>query len=220
MTVRVVLADDQELIRSGLRMMLDAHPEITVVAEAGNGVEAVAAVDQHRVDVVLMDVQMPVLDGLAATRRLLAAPREPPTKVVMLTTFEYDEYVYEALRAGASGYLLKSVRPEELAPAITTVHRGGALIDPTVTRRLVERFALQARLDQPDPRLSDLTPRERDVLISLAAGRSNEEIAADLYLSTATVKTHVRHLLAKLGLRDRTQAVVLAYESGLIRPGN
>lgn len=220
MTVRVLLVDDQALVRSGLRMMLDPEDDIEVAAEAGDGREAVAAVDRHRIDVVLMDVQMPRLDGLAATRRLLATKRAPPLRVIMLTTFALDEYVFEALKAGASGYLLKNTRPEELAPAIRTVAAGDALLAPSVTRRLIEEFAGRPTPSRDGPEeLRELTPREREVLALIARGRSNDEIAAELVLSKTTIKTHVAHLLAKLGVRDRTQAVVLAYETGLVRPG-
>jgi DNA-binding NarL/FixJ family response regulator len=219
-TVRVLLVDDQALVRSGLRMMLDPEDDIEVAAEAGDGREAVAAVDRHRIDVVLMDVQMPRLDGLAATRRLLATKRALPLRVIMLTTFALDEYVFEALKAGASGYLLKNTRPEELAPAIRTVAAGDALLAPSVTRRLIEEFAGRPTPSRDGPEeLRELTPREREVLALIARGRSNDEIAAELVLSKTTIKTHVAHLLAKLGVRDRTQAVVLAYETGLVRPG-
>jgi DNA-binding NarL/FixJ family response regulator len=220
-SIRVLLVDDQDLVRSGLRMMLDAEPDIEVVAEAGDGNQAVEAAARHRVDVVLMDVQMPKGDGLSATRRLLteragsAVPR-----VIMLTTFDVDEYVYAALRAGASGYLLKTMRPEDLAAAIRTVAAGDALLAPSVTRRLIATFARHPRptLDGPLG-LGQLTPREREVLLAVARGLSNGEIARELLLGETTVKTHVAHVLAKLGLRDRIQAVVLAYESGLIQPG-
>ena len=216
-----MLVDDQALVRSGLQMILDAEEDIEIVAEAGDGAEAIAQADRFRLDVVLMDVQMPRVDGLAATRRLLAGRRDPPLRVLMLTTFDLDRYVFEALKAGASGYLLKSTPPELLAPAIRTVAAGEALLAPSVTRRLIEEFA---RRPTPPPggpeELRELTSREREVLTLIAHGRSNAEIAAELVLSQATIKTHVANVLAKLGLRDRTQAVVLAYESGLIRPGS
>jgi DNA-binding NarL/FixJ family response regulator len=217
--IRVVLADDQAMLREGLRMILDAQPDITVVGEAGTGQEALRAVAAHRPDVVLMDIRMPVLDGLAATRRLLAAP-DPP-RVLVLTTFGQDEYLYAALRAGASGFLLKDSPRQHLLHAVRTVAEGAALLDPALTRRLVEEW-----VQRPPPRLgipaalARLTPRELDVFTELARGRSNAEIAAALVVSETTVKTHIAHLLAKLGLRDRVQAVVLGYECGLIRPGN
>lgn len=221
MSIRVLLVDDQDLVRSGLRMMLDAEPDIDVVAEAGDGNQALEAVARHRLDVVLMDVEMPGVDGLTATRRLLAErPGSPGPRVIMLTTFDVDEYVYAALRAGASGYLLKTMRPEDLAAAIRVVAAGDALLAPSVTRRLIASFARQPRpvLDSPLG-LSQLTSREREVLLAVARGMSNGEIARELLLGETTIKSHVAHMLAKLGLRDRTQAVVLAYESGLIEPG-
>jgi DNA-binding NarL/FixJ family response regulator len=220
-SIRVLLVDDQDLVRSGLRMMLDAESDIEVVAEAGDGNQALEAVARYRIDVVLMDVQMPKADGLTAARRLLTERGGSPLpRVIMLTTFDIDEYVYAALRAGASGYLLKTMRPEELAAAIRTVAAGDALLAPSVTRRLIAALASQPRpaLDSPLG-LSQLTAREREVLLAVARGLSNVEIGHELLLGETTVKTHVAHVLAKLGLRDRTQAVVLAYESGLIRPG-
>lgn len=221
MSVRVMLVDDEALVRSGLRMMLEPEQDLEVVAEAGDGAEAITAADRHRVDVVLMDVQMPRLDGLEASHRLLGRRREPPLRVIMLTTFDLDQYVFEALKAGASGYLLKSTPPEQLAPAIRTVAAGEALLAPSITRRLIEQFTSRPTSPPGGPEeLRELTPREREVLVLIARGRSNAEIAAELVLSQTTIKTHVAHLLAKLGLRDRTQAVVLAYESGLVRPGS
>ncbi|MBY8874914.1 response regulator transcription factor [Micromonospora sp. PLK6-60] len=217
MTVRVVIADDQDLIRAGLRMIIDARPDLTVVGEAADGAEAVAVVRRTRPDVVLMDVRMPRMDGIAATRELVAAGQ--PARVVVLTTFDLDEFVYAALRAGASAFLLKDTRPGDLAEAIRVVARGDALLAPTVTRRLLDRFA--DRLPGPAAparRLAALTPREVEVLTLTARALSNAEIAARLHLSTATVKTHVSAILTKLGLRDRIQAVVLAYEVGLVRP--
>lgn len=216
-----MLVDDQELVRSGLRMMLETEEDVEVIAEASDGQEAIAAADRHRIDVVLMDVQMPRLDGLKATRRLLADRRDPSLRVIVLTTFDRDEYVFEALKAGASGYLLKSTPAEQLAPAIRTVAAGDALLAPSITRRLIEEFAHRPTpTSEGPPELRELTARERQVLTLIARGRSNAEIAAELVLSQTTIKTHVAHLLAKLGLRDRTQAVVLAYESGLVRPGS
>jgi DNA-binding NarL/FixJ family response regulator len=217
--IRVVLADDQAMLREGLRMILDAQPDITVVGEAGTGQEALRAVAEHRPDVVLMDIRMPVLDGLAATRRLLAAP-DPP-RVLVLTTFGQDEYLYAAIRAGASGFLLKDSPRQHLLHAVRTVAEGAALLDPALTRRLVEDWVRRPPpLHGVPAALARLTPRELDVFTELARGRSNAEIAAALVVSETTVKSHIAHLLAKLGLRDRVQAVVLGYECGLIRPGS
>ncbi|MFG3689259.1 response regulator [Micromonospora sp. NPDC047740] len=216
MSVRVVIADDQDLIRAGLTMIIDARPDLTVVGEAADGVEAVAVVNRTRPDVVLMDVRMPRQDGIAATRELVAAGN--PARVVMLTTFDLDEHVYAALRAGASAFLLKDTRPADLAEAVRVVAHGEALA-PTVTRRLLDRFA--DRLPGPaatPARLAALTAREVEVLTLTARALSNAEIAERLFLSTATVKTHVSAILTKLGLRDRIQAVVFAYDVGLVRP--
>jgi DNA-binding NarL/FixJ family response regulator len=214
-SIKVVIADDQAMIRHGFRMIVNGEPDMEVVAEAPDGEHAVAAARRFAPDVVLMDIRMPRLDGLAATRELLAAT-EPP-RVLILTTFDLDEYVYEALRAGASGFLLKNAPPEDLVEAIRVVARGDALLDPAVTRRVIEAFAGEARVDAAP--LEELTPREREVLGMVARGLTNAEIAAELFLGTGTVKTHVAAILAKLGLRDRTQAAILAYESGLVRPG-
>jgi DNA-binding NarL/FixJ family response regulator len=220
-SIRVLLADDQALVRGGFRAILDAEPDIEVVAEASDGAEVLELAARHRVDVVLMDIRMPRLDGIEATRRLLAEPRSPPTRVLVLTTFDLDDYVYEALRAGASGFLLKEVLPEQLAPAVRAVAAGDALLAPSVTRRLIERFA---HGPVPGPQsvtlLEELTPRELEVLRLLARGMSNAEIAQQLIVGEATVKTHVAHVLAKLNLRDRIHAVVFAYESGLVQPGS
>jgi DNA-binding NarL/FixJ family response regulator len=219
MTITVVVVDDQALVRRGFAMVLDRHDDIEVVAEAGDGREAIDVTRAHRPDVVLMDIRMPELDGLAATAALLSEA-DWPVKVIILTTFDPDEYVYRALEAGASGFLLKDIPPEELAPAIRTVADGGALLDPTVTRRLIGRFARTLGHDTAAARrLETLTDRERDVLIELAAGATNAEIAESLVIGAATVKSHVSHVLMKLGLRDRAQAVVFAYESGLVSPG-
>jgi DNA-binding NarL/FixJ family response regulator len=217
---RVVIADDQMLVRSGFRMILGAAG-ISVVAEAADGSEAVAAVLKHRPDVVLMDIRMPEMDGLEATRHILAARGSADCRIIILTTFDLDQYVYAALTAGASGFLLKDVSPEQLVTAVRTVRSGDALLAPSITRRLVERFAPQAAAQPMAHRdLAELTPRELEVLRLLARGMSNAELAAELTVSEATVKTHVARILAKLQLRDRVQAVVLAYETGLAGPGS
>ena len=220
MSIRVLLADDEELVRTGLRMILDAEKDIEIAGEARDGAETVELCDRHRVDVVLMDIRMPRLDGVKATRRLLAEARHPPLRVIILTTYDLDEYVYGALRAGASGFLLKDAPPEQLVMAIRVAAAGEALLAPRVTRRLIEKFTRVAPRESEQTRLAQLSSRERHVLSLVARGLSNAEIAADLVLSEATVKTHVSNLLGKLGLRDRTQAVVLAYESGLVEPGD
>jgi DNA-binding NarL/FixJ family response regulator len=216
---RVVIADDQTLVRSGFRMILGAAG-IPVVAEVADGSEAVAAVLKHRPDVVLMDIRMPEMDGLEATRRILAARVGADCRIIILTTFDLDQYVYAALSAGASGFLLKDVSPEQLVTAVRTVRSGDALLAPSITRRLVERFAAQAPSGSTVHRdLAELTPRELEVLRLLARGLSNAELAAELTVSEATVKTHVARILGKLQLRDRVQAVVLAYETGLAGRG-
>jgi RNA polymerase sigma factor (sigma-70 family) len=216
---RVVIADDQALVRGGFRMILSAAG-IPVVAEAADGAQAVTAVLKHRPDVALMDIRMPEMDGLEATRRILAAPAAAGCKILILTTFDLDQYVYAALTAGASGFLLKDVSPEQLVAAVLMVRSGDALLAPSITRRLIERFA-PPPADRAATRanLSELTPREQEVLQLLARGLSNAELADELTLSEATVKTHVARILAKLQLRDRVQAVVLAYETGLVGPG-
>ena len=217
---RVVIADDHLLVRSGFRMILTAAG-IPVVAEAADGVQAVAAALKHRPDVVLMDIRMPEMDGLEATRRILAAPATHGCQIIVLTTFDLDQYVYAALTAGASGFLLKDVSPEQLVAAVRLVRSGDALLAPSITRRLVERFAPHAASRSAvHSDLSELTPRELEVLRRLARGLSNAELAAQLTLSEATIKTHVGRILAKLQLRDRVQAVVLAYETGLVGPGH
>jgi DNA-binding NarL/FixJ family response regulator len=221
MAIRVLLADDEAMVRAGFAMILGAADEIDVVGEAEDGVRALALAADLRPDVVVMDIQMPRLDGVGATRRVLALDGErPPPRVLVVTTFDIDEYVYEALRAGASGFLLKNSPPEELVRAIRVVAAGEALLSPSVTRRLVEQFARSA---PPAPAtaadLGELTQREMEVLILIARGLSNAEIAERLVVSPGTVKTHVARILMKLGLRDRVQAVVLAYESGLVEPG-
>ena len=220
-TVRVVVADDQALVRTGFRMILTADG-IDVVGEAATGAEAIDAVRRTRPDVVLMDIRMPVLDGLEATRRILAAGADGADgpRILMLTTFDVDEYVYAALAAGASGFLLKDVAPEQLTAAVRLVRSGDALLAPSITRRLVERFARGGQETSAVHRdLASLTPREREVLQQLARGLSNAELAAAFQLSEATVKTHVARILGKLQLRDRVQAVVVAYETGLVAPG-
>ena len=216
MTIRVLLADDQELVRTGFRMILDSRPGIEVVGEAANGSEAVALVEELTPDVVLMDVRMPVLDGLEATRRVVAAGG--PTRVIVLTTYDVDDAVYAALRAGASGFLLKDARPADLVEAVRVVARGDALLAPSVTRRLLDRFIVAGPAPSSSTQLAGLTPREIDILRLVAQALSNTEIAERLVLSEATVKTHVSAVLRKLHLRDRVQAVVLAYDTGLVRP--
>ena len=216
MTVRVVLADDQALVRGGFRMILQARPDLDVVGEAADGAEAVWLVDRVAPDVVLMDVRMPVMDGLEATRRIVAAGG--PTRVIVLTTYDLDDAVHAALRAGASGFLLKDVRPAELVEAVRVVVRGDAVLAPTVTRRLLDRFAAALPPPTSGVDLGVLTPREVEILRLVAMALSNGEIAERLVLSEATVKTHVSAVLRKLGLRDRVQAVVLAYDTGLARP--
>ncbi len=212
--IRVLLADDQALVRGGFRLILDAEPDIEVVAEAADGDQAVTGALESLPDLVLMDIRMPVLDGIEATRRLV--PQLGATRVVMLTTFDLDDYVVDAFRAGASGFLLKTAPPTQLVAAVRTVHAGDALLAPASTRRLIEQFA---RPSGPSPALDVLTAREHDVLRLLARGLTNAEIAEQFVVEPSTVKSHVASVLAKLGLRDRVQAVVFAYESGLARPG-
>ena len=212
--IRVLIVDDQELVRAGFRMILEAQEGISVVAEAGDGEEAIDVARSAQPDVVLMDIRMPKLDGVEATRRLR------DTRVIILTTFDHDEYVVEALRAGASGFLVKDAPPEELVRAVRVVAAGDALLSPTVTRRLLDGVMPRVHVRQPPRGWEELTERERDVLRLVAAGRSNMEIASDLHVSETTVKTHVSHVLDKLGLRDRVQAVVFAYETGLVTPGS
>ena len=218
--IRVLIADDHELMRGGLRAMLDAYEDLEVVGEAADGAEAVDRAIALRPDVVIMDIRMPRVDGIEATRRL-AAHGEGAPRVLVLTTFDLDEYVWEALRAGAGGFMLKDAPPRQLAEAVRTVAAGESLLAPAITRRLVERFVATAPTggSAQRERFAELTERELEVLGLVARGRSNAEVAGELFLSEATVKTHVTRILAKLGLRDRVQIVVLAYESGLVQPG-
>jgi DNA-binding NarL/FixJ family response regulator len=216
-TVRVVLADDQALVRRGFRLILEAEPDIEVVAEAEDGQQAIDAVRRHRPAVVLMDIQMPGLDGLEATRRILADP-DSHTRVLILTTFERDDYVFQALQLGASGFLLKTAPPEDLITAVRVVARGEALLSPSVTRRVIQEVTRHHRRVPRPPDLDRLTQRELEVLRLVAEGLTNAEIAAQLYVSEATVKTHTSNVLSKLGLRDRVQAVIFAYRHGLVDP--
>ncbi len=216
--IRVLLADDQALVRAGFRMILKAESDIEVVGEAGDGAEAVALAGDLRPDVVLMDIRMPGVDGIEATRRIVVDEESP--RVLVLTTFDLDEYVYGALQAGASGFLLKDAPEDQLVTAIRLVAGGGSLFAPSVTRRLIEEFTKRARPSESPPGLDELTAREREVHRLVARGLTNAEIAKALFVSEHTVKTHVARILQKLDLRDRTQAVVVAYESGLVRPGD
>jgi DNA-binding NarL/FixJ family response regulator len=217
MTVRVLIADDQQLVRTGFRLILETEEDIKVVAEAANGREAVQLARKLQPDVVLMDIRMPELDGIEATRELAAPDRQPPTRVLILTTFDLDEYVFDALRAGASGFLLKDVAACQLAAGVRMVAAGDALLAPTITRRLIEEFTALQPVELPAA-LNDLTPRELEIFRLVAKGLSNTEIAAQLIIGETTVKTHVARLLSKLDLRDRIQAVVLAYETGIVQP--
>jgi DNA-binding NarL/FixJ family response regulator len=219
-SIRVLVVDDQALVRGGFIMVLRVHKDIDVVAEAGTGLEAIEAARRHRPDVILMDIRMPELDGLEATSRILAEA-DWDVRVLILTTFDPDEYVYRALRAGASGFVLKDIPADQLAGAVRTVADGGALLAPTITRRLIGRFAADQRpVDSAvSRRLERLTERERNVVVAVARGSSNSEIARELFIGAATVKSHVSSILTKLGLRDRTQIVVFAYESGLVKAG-
>ena len=213
MTIRVLVADDQSMVRAGFRMLLSGEDDIEVVAEASNGIEAVEKAARFAPTVVLMDIRMPELDGLEATRRILAA--DPEARVLVLTTFDLDEYVYEALRAGASGFVLKDDPPEQLLEAVRTVASGEALLSPAITKRVIREFTRMAR-PSPPKELDDLSTREREVLRLIALGLSNAQIGQELFISETTVKTHVTHILSKLGLRDRVQVVVLAYQTGIV----
>lgn len=215
----IVIVDDQAMVRAGFAALLKAQPGFTVVGEAENGEEGVRLVAQTAPDIVLMDIRMPVLDGIAATREILAQSRDDSPRIIILTTFDADDYVFDALRAGASGFLLKDASPAELVAAVEVVARGEALLSPSVTRTLIERFATVTPSRTEPPVLPKLTEREREVLVLVARGLSNSEIAAELVLAEQTVKTHVSRVLFKLGVRDRAQAVVFAYESGLVQPG-
>ncbi|GAA3946881.1 response regulator transcription factor [Actinomadura viridis] len=217
--IKVLLADDQALVRAGFRALLDAQPDIEVVGEAGDGEEAVDQARRLRPDVILMDIRMPGLDGLEATRRIASDERLGGVRIVILTTFELDEYVFEALRGGAGGFLVKDTEPVELIHAVRAVAAGDALLSPSVTRRLIAEFATRAKAPSPSPRLNALTEREREVMTLVGEGLTNEEIAARLVVSPATAKTHVSRTMVKLGARDRAQLVVFAYESGLVKPG-
>jgi DNA-binding NarL/FixJ family response regulator len=218
--IRVLVVDDDALVRAGLSMLLAGVKEIVIVGEAADGSEVAHAVAEHEPDIVLMDIRMPVLDGIAATRQILADAHEPAPRVIVLTTFDADDYVFDALRAGASGFLLKDATPAELTAAVEIVARGEGLLSPSVTRTLIERFATIAEPRSDRPVLTHLTDREREVLVLVARGLSNTEIAAELFLAEQTVKSHVSRVLSKLGVRDRAQAVVAAYESGLVTPGS
>ena len=220
MSIRVAVVDDQALVRGGFAAMLGLQDDIEVVAEAGDGMAAIEIARTHRPDVILMDIRMPEMDGLAATEAIVDSA-DWPVKVLILTTFDPDEYVYKALRAGASGFVLKDISPEDLVAAVRTVADGGALLAPSVTRRLISRFATPPSLDASVvSRLDRLTGREREVLVAVAAGSSNVEIAEELFVGAATVKSHVSSILTKLGLSNRAQAVAFAYESGLVKPGD
>jgi DNA-binding NarL/FixJ family response regulator len=218
-SVRILIADDQQLIRDGFGLILATATDIEIVGEASNGLEAVSLTRELRPDVVLMDIRMPELDGIEATRRILAQSNDPKTSVLILTTFDLDEYVYDALRAGASGFLLKDVPARQLVAAIRTIREGDALLSPSITRRLIEEFSASRAPATPAVELDELTPRELEVFRLLATGKTNGEIADELVIGESTVKTHVTRILMKLGVRDRVQAVVLAYESRLVSPG-
>jgi DNA-binding NarL/FixJ family response regulator len=219
MTIRVLIVDDQALVRGGFHVLIDAAPDMAVIAEAGNGVTAIALTREHQPDVVLMDIRMPELDGIEACRQITGSSDNRNTRILMLTTFDLDEYVFAALRAGASGFLLKDTSPEELLNAIRVIAGGEALLAPSATRHLIEEFARHPEHKPPSPALDVITEREQEVLVEIARGLSNTEIAATLHMSPATAKTHVSRLLAKLHARDRAQLVIVAYETGLVIPG-
>ena len=219
MSISVLLVDDQAMVRAGFRMLLEAEPDIQVIGEAEDGSVAVSAVRSLKPDVVLMDIQMPVMDGLEATRHIVAEQRKVPARVLILTTFERDEYIFESLRSGASGFILKNAPPEDLINAIRVVAQGNALLAPSLTRRIIAEFAKKPVLKTHEGKTKRLTEREIEVLRLVARGKTNEEIASELVIGEATVKTHVSSVLTKLDLRDRVQAVVFAYESGLVQPG-
>jgi DNA-binding NarL/FixJ family response regulator len=220
MTIHVLIADDQQLVRAGFRMILERQADIEIVGEASDGVEAIAAAERLRPDVVLMDIRMPGIDGIQATRRILARSTTPDVKILILTTFDLDEYVYDALKSGAAGFLLKDTPPEQLAIAVRSVTSGDTLLSPSITRRLIETFTSARAPGEADTVLSRLSPREAAVFELLARGMSNLEIAGELVVAETTVKTHVARILEKLHLRDRVQAVVLAYEAGVVSPGH
>jgi DNA-binding NarL/FixJ family response regulator len=219
--IRVLIADDQQLVRAGFRMILATQPDLDVVGEASSGAEAITLSRETQPDVILMDIRMPNTDGIAATRCILTQPSDPPPRVLILTTFDMDEYVYDALRAGASGFLLKDVPPEQLAAGIRMIHTGEALLAPSITRRLIEEFTTSERPTKATapPAMQTLSPREKEVFRLLARGYSNQQIASHFVVAETTVKTHVTRILTKLDLRDRVQVVVLAYESGIVTPG-
>jgi DNA-binding NarL/FixJ family response regulator len=220
MTIRVVIADDQHLVRAGFKLILASQPDIEVVGEADTGSQAVEITESLHPDVVLMDIRMPGIDGIEATRRIVSGSRAAGTRVVILTTFDLDEYVYDALNAGASGFLLKDTPPEQLTASVRMVNHGDALLAPSITRRLIEEFTRPRRAATSSPGLEQLSPREAEVFRLIARGLSNQEIAAQLFVGENTVKTHITRILTKLDLRDRVQAVVLAYETGMITPGS
>jgi DNA-binding NarL/FixJ family response regulator len=220
MSIRVLIADDQAMVRAGFRMILEMQNDMEVVGEASDGAETIAAVKKLKPDIVLMDIQMPGMDGLEATRRIVEMHDEVPTKVVILTTFERDDYIFEALRTGACGFLLKNATPEDLVAGIRVVAEGNALLAPSVTRRVIAKFAQKPKPRDYTDSLSGLTSRELDIMKLVARGKTNAEIAQELFIGEATVRTHVSNLLSKLDLRDRVQIVSFAYESGIVQPGN
>jgi DNA-binding NarL/FixJ family response regulator len=220
MSIKILLADDQAMVRAGFRMILEMQDDMQIVGEAADGAETIAAVKKLKPDIVLMDIQMPGMDGLEATRRIVEMHDEVPTKVLILTTFERDDYIFEALRAGACGFLLKNATPEDLVAGIRTVAEGNALLAPSVTRRVISEFAQKPKPRDYTDSISKLTSREIDILRSVARGKTNVEIAQELFIGEATVRTHVSNLLSKLDLRDRVQIVAFAYESGMVQPGS